>query len=141
MEYQKFGTSYVVRLDKNEMVVEKLREVCEKEGIKLGSLSGFGSIDKASLGIFHTKEKIYEKIDNIEPMQIVSLIGNITTKDGKPYFHCHMSLCDKDNVMYGGHLNDCRVSSTAEFIIHSVDGVVEREFDRSLGLNVFKFVK
>lgn len=141
MEYQKFDTSYVIRLDKDEKVMEKLKEVCEKENIKLGSISGFGSIDRVSLAIFHAPEKIYEKINTINPMQIVSLIGNVTTKEGKPYLHCHMSLCDNNNVMYGGHLDECRVSSTAEFIIHAIDGVVERKFDRNTGLNLFEFIK
>ncbi len=36
MEFQKFGNNYVVRIDKGEEVLQKLKEVCEKENIKLG---------------------------------------------------------------------------------------------------------
>ncbi len=33
MEFKKFGDSYIVRIDKGEEVLQKLKEVCERESI------------------------------------------------------------------------------------------------------------
>ena len=43
MDYRRFGNTVVVRIDRYEEVMEKLAEICEKEGILLGSISGLGA--------------------------------------------------------------------------------------------------
>lgn len=62
MEFQKFGNNYVVRIDKGEEVLQKLKEVCEKENIKLGGITGLGATDKVVLGLFNTEEKNTTKL-------------------------------------------------------------------------------
>ena len=40
MEYRKNGNHYVVRIDRGEEVLEKLTELCSKEGIASGAVYG-----------------------------------------------------------------------------------------------------
>lgn len=140
MEFQKFGNNYVVRIDKGEEVLQKLKEVCEKENIKLGGITGLGATDKVVLGLFDTEEKKYNKTTLTGPMEITSLIGNISISNGKCYLHCHINVCDKNMSVHGGHLNECYISATGEFIISAIDGEVERELSKEIGLNLYKFL-
>ena len=40
----------------------------------------------------------------------------------------------------GGHLNECRISATAEITIRTVNGKVERFYDKDgVGLNLYQF--
>lgn len=139
MEYRKFKDTIVVRIDKGEEIIEKMLEVCQKEQIKLANINALGAIGEFQVGLFHTQEKKYESTVHTGDFEIVSLTGNITTKEENLYHHIHLSAGDEENKVYGGHLNYAIVSATCEMFIHIIDGTVERQMDEEIGLNLFKF--
>ncbi len=139
MEYKRFGKNIVVRIDKGEDIVEKLIEIATFENINLASINALGAVGKFTIGLFNTKEKKYFSNTYEGDFEIVSLIGNITLKDGQIYHHMHMSVADKNNNVYGGHLNSAIVSATCEMIINIIDGCIERIFNDNIGLNLLKF--
>ena len=49
MEYRKFNNQYVIRIDKGEEICAKLKEVAQKENIKLAYLTGIGAAGKERL--------------------------------------------------------------------------------------------
>ena len=140
MEYKQSNNFYFVRIDRREEVLAKLKEVCEKENITLGKIEGLGATDKLTIGLFDIQEKFYHKTTLTGPMEITSFIGNISTSNGKTYLHCHINVCNKNMQIFGGHLNECFISATGEFVITKVEGTVERELDKEIGLNLFKFI-
>lgn len=137
MKYKKFNNTYVVRIEKDEEVINKITELCNKENIKLGSITGIGATDKLTIGLFDTTSKKYHKTTLTGPMEITSLMGNISTKDGETYLHLHINVCNSDMHVYGGHLNECYISATCELHIIKIDGEVDRYFDESIGLNLY----
>jgi predicted DNA-binding protein with PD1-like motif len=75
-------------------------------------------------------------------MEIVSLTGNVTRKDGEVYLHIHIALAREGGSVVGGHLNSARVSATAEIFVRTLPGHVGRKFDggeKGVGLNLFEF--
>lgn len=60
MEYKKFNNQYVIRIDKGEEICAKLKEVAQKENIKLAYLTGIGAAGKVTAGVFDTKEKVFK---------------------------------------------------------------------------------
>ena len=139
MDYRRFGEKVVVRIDKGEEIIQKMLEVCEKENVKLASVSAIGAVGEFEVGLFDTKEKKYYSTVHSGDFEIVSLTGNITTKEEKLYNHIHMSVADSKNQVYGGHLNYAKVSATCEMFIYILDGTVGRRFDDKIGLNLFEF--
>jgi predicted DNA-binding protein with PD1-like motif len=139
MEYRKIDNHYVVRMEKGDEVTEKLKELCRKENIRLGSLIGLGASDHVSIGLFDDKTKVYDEKTLDRPMEITSLVGNITTMNGEPYLHCHINVCDGEMRIYGGHMTECRISVTGEIFVTPLDGTVERKRDDSIGVNLFSF--
>lgn len=139
MEYRKFGSQYIMRIDKGEEVLACLEEMCRKEEIKAGSAVGLGATDRVTVGLFDTASKLYKKRELTGSMEITSLVGNISTKDGETYLHFHINVCDEENRVMGGHLNECRVSATCEITVTKIDGCVEREMSEEIGLNLYRF--
>ena len=139
MEYRRFGDDIVVRIDKGEQIIQKMLEVCEKEKVILANINALGAVGEFEVGLFKTDEKKYYSEVHKGDFEIVSLTGSITTKEGKLYHHIHMSAGDKENKVYGGHLNYAKVSATCEMFIRVISGNVERELNEEIGLNLFKF--
>ncbi len=140
MEYKRFSDVCVIRLDRGDEAVACLMEVVRREGVTLGAVSGIGAADLAVVGLYDVGAKEYHKTELSGPMEITSLVGNVTTKDGAPYLHLHINLCDASMNVRGGHLNECRISATGEIVLTVLDGRVERRQDPDTGLNLFRFL-
>jgi len=140
MDYRRFANKLVVRMDPGEEVMEQLKGLCEREGITLAEVKALGALNAFSVGLFDTSEKRYYSKDYTLPVEVTSLWGTVTTQEGKTYLHLHLSAADKDNRVYGGHLNRAVVSATLEMVVDVMDGSVEREMSPEVGLNLFKFL-
>ena len=93
------------------------------------------------IGLYDVGQREYHKTELNGPMEITSLLGNITQKDGAVYLHLHINLCNKEMQIVGGHLNECRIGATGEIIVRTLPGKVERLLDEKVtGLNLFKFM-
>lgn len=139
MDYRKFNDIIVMKIDKNEEILEKIKEVALKENIKLASVNALGATNDFTVGVFKTGEKKYYSNSFKGDFEIVSLHGTINTMNGEFYTHIHMSAGDADGKVFGGHLNRAVVSATCEMVINIIDGTVDRYKDEDIGLNLFKF--
>ncbi|HAT02848.1 MAG TPA: DNA-binding protein [Oribacterium sp.] len=141
MDYRIFGNQIVLRIDRGEEVMETLIKLCEKEKIRLGSIVGLGAADYLVMGLYDVEKQQFSEIKLEVPLEITSIIGNITEMDGKPYLHLHINASDANGHTYGGHLKAVRISGTSEIFVTVVDGHVGREKDTltNTGLNLFKF--
>ena len=91
MEYRKFGGAFVVRIDKGEEIVAQVLELAKREHIALASVQALGAVNRFTAGVFDTQKKQFEGHTFEGCFEIVSLTGTLTTMDGKPYCHLHMS--------------------------------------------------
>ena len=139
MNYRKFKNTIVCRIDKGEEVLEKIKEIALKENIKLANITALGATNDFTVGVFKTEEKKYYSNEFRGDFEIVSLTGTINTMNGEFYTHIHMSAGNDKGEVFGGHLNRAIVSATCEMVINIIDGVVDREFNDEIGLNLFKF--
>ena len=139
MEYRKFQNKIIVRMDKGEEILEKVREVAEKEKIKLADISALGAVSEFTVGVFDTEAKEYHANEFKGSFEIVSLTGTINTMNDKFYCHLHMSAGNEKGQVFGGHLNRAIISATCEMVITLIDGRVDRRFEKEVGLNLFQF--
>ena len=139
MEYKRFKNTIVARIDKGEEIVGKLKEIAEKEKIKLADVSALGATNDFTVGVFKVDEKKYYSNEFKGDFEIVSLVGTVSEMKGEAYIHLHMSAGNSEGKVFGGHLNRAVVSATCEMVINIIDGEVSRELDAETGLNLFKF--
>ena len=140
MDYRRFSNSIVIRIDPTEEIVESIKKICNKEDIKAGSFTGLGAADEITVGLFNTKEKKYYSKTFTGDYEITSLVGSVSTMNGETYLHTHINISDSQMNVYGGHLNKAVISGTCEIVLTVIDGQVERKFDETIGLNLFKFL-
>lgn len=139
MDYRKFENKIIVRIDKGEEILEKIKEIALKENIKLASVSALGATNDFTVGVFKVDEKKYYSNNFVGNFEIVSLTGTINTMNGEFYTHIHMSAGNDKGEVFGGHLNRAIVSATCEMVIDIVNGSVDRKLDEDIGLNLFEF--
>lgn len=139
MEYKKIGNTYAIRMDRDDEIIEKLTEFIVKEDVKLGQVSAIGAINSFTIGAYSVAEQKYYSKDYEGTWEIVSLLGNITRKEGEPYIHLHLSAGGHNGEMVGGHLNRAVISATCEMFVTCYEGTIERIRNPEVGLNIFKF--
>ena len=139
MEYRRFDSTVVLRLDKNDEITASVIEVAKKENIKLASVTGIGATDNVTVGVFDLDKKAYDKFTFTGNREITSLVGNINTMNGEEYCHLHITLAGEKGTVTGGHLLNAVISLTSEIFINIIDGNVDRKKNEELGINTFGF--
>jgi hypothetical protein len=134
VKYSVLGTNYVIRLEAGEKVVATLRSLCEREGIGSGFFNGLGAVGEAELGHFDPSSNDYSWVKLSGSYEIVSLYGNITVVDGKPFIHAHAALSDNTFAVRGGHLREAVVSVTCEVTLTRFKDDIGRKTDAATGL-------
>lgn len=137
MQYKRFDSKIVLRLDKDDEIISSLLLVAEKEKIKAASLSGIGATDNFTVGVFSLEKQTYERFTFTGNHEITDLTGNITFVDNKTYIHAHITCSGKNAEVVGGHLLEGIISLTCEIFIDVIDGQIGRKFDEELKINRF----
>ena len=117
-----FGRTIVLNLERGEKLLESIRDLLAKEGIKNALvLSAIGSLQKAH---FHRVTGMEETpVDEFivleKPMELASLQGIVV--DGEPHFH--MVISDLEQT-YTGHLEkDTTVLYLVEITLAELKGL------------------
>lgn len=139
MEYRKFDNTYIVRIDRGEEILEQVKALSLKEGVRLATVQALGAVNDFTVGVFKPAEKRYDANTFQGDFEIVSLTGTVNTMNGEFYTHLHMSAGDARGHVFGGHLNRAVVSAVCEMVVTEIPGTVDRAFSENVGLNLFKF--
>ena len=135
MKYKKLGETYIVRLEIGEELFECMLKFAETENIKIAQVSGIGASSCADAGIFNAETKTYLPVSTEKFMEIVSLMGSLTRKDGLAHLHLHCLLADPvSGQSLAGHLTKLVVGATAEIFVNVLPGEVNRTLCNKTGL-------
>ena len=136
MLLQKTDKGYIARLEKGERFMETLVQFAEREGMATGFFYGIGAALEAELGLYILDRKEYQFKHLNGPLEIVSVIGDITQVEGRPFVHAHMSVADESLHMFGGHVKEVTIGATCELFITNVPLAIHRELDHEIGLKL-----
>ncbi|OQA94488.1 MAG: hypothetical protein BWY23_02742 [Spirochaetes bacterium ADurb.Bin218] len=134
--YKKTKEGIIIgRIGYGEDLLTALLQVAKKENITLAKVEAIGALQRATIFYYHQDIKKYESVRFHEPMEIISLLGNISIKDGEPMVHAHVSLGNSKGELFGGHLASESIVFACEFMIFPLSGVsLERRLDDKTGL-------
>ena len=123
------------RLEKGEDILNGLTEFCASHGVRVGSIQAIGAVQRGGVGYYDQAAATYRETRFDEGMEIASLMGNISQKEGEVFLHCHVILADATGHCLGGHLLEGTVAFACEFVVTALEGTVpERTFDEATGL-------
>ena len=126
--------TYVLVLDKGDEAFGQISAFAKEQGITAASLTAIGACSGATLGYFDTEAMKYRSTRFDEQMELLSLIGDIASKDGKPALHAHLVLGRKDSSTVGGHLQQINVFPTIEVVLTETPAHLRKRVDPQTGL-------
>ncbi|MBR1405544.1 MAG: DNA-binding protein [Bacteroidales bacterium] len=138
-QYESFGDRYVLSIDNHQEISAALADFCEETGIEAGAVYGIGAVSEATFRFLDPATKQYVDKTFAEQMEITNLTGNISTKDGKPYLHLHVTAGRRDYTCIGGHLLTAVINGACELVVEDFGGTLSRRFDPETGLNLYDF--
>jgi uncharacterized protein len=106
--------NFVLVFEPDDDVVAEIVGFARKEKVTAARLAGIGGLSKATLGYFRRDKRRYEPIAITEQVELLSLLGNITRKDGEPLLHAHAVVARRGGKVRGGHLIEATVWPTLE---------------------------
>ena len=131
------GDRFVISIDNHQELVSALTAFCNEQGILAGKVDGIGAVNSATLRFLDPATKKYVDRTFDEQMEISSLVGNISEKDGKPYLHLHVNLGRRDYTVVGGHLLCCTINGACELTVTRLHCNLGRHFDEETCLNLY----
>lgn len=143
MEYRIFDQKYYVRLDKGDEIISSLCSLCEKENIKTAQIQGIGGCESAKVGVFDPERRVYRQREIEQLLEMVSLDGNVTFYENKPYIHAHAAFAyhgeDKKPEILSGHLLEAVIGLTGEIVLTPAAGCISRKYIEELGIRIWDF--
>ena len=106
MDYRVFGDKIALRLDPGEELLDRISEVCRRQGVRFGSITGIGAANHVTIGFYNLEKQEYSEKDLDFPMEITSILGDVSRKDGEVYLHVHINVSDEEGRTFGGHLKN-----------------------------------
>ena len=136
MKVIKTAKQHLLVLSKGEEIIETILGYCRTENIDAAWINAIGAVTQAELALYDLETKEYHRQNFSKPMELVSLIGNITLFQGKVAAHLHAVLSDDKMQCIGGHLSRAIVAATCEIKIEIIAAKLERRLDEEIGLNI-----
>ena len=129
----------VVILDTGDEILSSLKSVAQAEHLAGSSFKAIGALSDVELGWFNWESKEYQTAVKLkEQVELLSLIGDIALKDGKPQVHAHLVIGRKDGTAHGGHLVSATVRPTCEIVITESPKHLQKEIDTESGIALIR---
>lgn len=124
----------VLVFDKGDEVVATLEGFAREQRIEAASFTAIGAFSDVTVGYFDRERQDYLRTPLHEQLEVLSLVGDIATKDGEAKVHAHVVLGRPDATTRGGHLIDARVWPTLEVVLTRTPTPLRRTIDAATGL-------
>ena len=110
------GNIAIAKFNEGE-IMENLRMAMRELNAKSAIIiNGIGQLENSIIGYFDGENYIKKKIE--EPVELVSLQGNIGMDGKKHIIHAHAALALKDGTILGGHLMTGNVKIVNEIVLY-----------------------
>jgi len=128
------------QLERSTDLYNGITRIVRDHNITIGRVTGMGAVQRATLAYYNQKTMTYQNIELNEALEIVSLYGNVSLKDGKPFAHVHVVLSDERGNGKGGHLlPDSTPVFACEITIEEFEGpALVRGLDKQTGLALWQ---
>lgn len=132
--------TYVLIFDTGDELASGLKQFAADQKLAGSSFKAIGAFSSVKLGWFNWQTKKYQTaVELNEQVELLSLIGDIAVKDGKPQVHAHVVIGRSDGTAHGGHLLEARVRPTCELILTESPVHLQKQLDPDSGLALIRF--
>ena len=139
MQYRRSGNQVLIRVDRDEEILESIRAVCTSEKIYGASFTGIGACGKAIVSSYIPEANDFTNHEASGLLELISLNGNISLENDAPFEHTHALFSYLENgaqKVLAGHLKCAVVSYTAEIFL-TVSDTINKVFDPAKSITVW----
>lgn len=130
----------VGRIVRGARLQDALTHLAKEHELNAAWLNAMGAFEWIELTEYNQSERRYEKAHRFERCELLSMQGNLSEREGAPFWHLHATLSVREDGVdktYGGHVVDAEVFAL-ELRIDCFDGLtLRREHDRATGLQLW----
>jgi predicted DNA-binding protein with PD1-like motif len=133
------GRRVVARLPHGGDLLAEIAAVADEHGMHMAELRGIGALQHARLSFYDQSTHQYEEFSVDEPLELVSLLGNVSRRDGATAVHAHATLAGNHGGCIGGHVAPGCALFACELVLQELLGEpLEREYDDQTGLPLWR---
>jgi len=127
---------YAVIFYKGDDAMSGLTDFAVQHQVDDARFTAIGAANGATLAWLDPAAKIYHRIPVTQQVEVLSLIGDMTTFNGKPIVHMHAVLGKPDGTTIGGHVFELDVNPTLEVMVTVNTAPLKRKPDDASGMKV-----
>lgn len=132
----------VVRIHREESVVEALHDLCEKESVSTATITGHGVLESIRFDVFDPRSRTYGDARGfVGALELLSLNGHISAAERELDVHLHATVArDTDNGLQvlGGRLLDANAIAVELTVLAHDDLVLTRVPEKDSGLQTWR---
>jgi predicted DNA-binding protein with PD1-like motif len=133
------GKRIVARLAHGADLIDEILGVAREHHIEQAHCWAIGAVKRARLAYYDQDGKAYWEFALDRHLEIVSLIGNLSLRDGQPVVHAHAAFADDEGAMYGGHVAaGCEIFACELLLVEFSGEILERKHDEVTGLPLWQ---
>lgn len=127
--------TFILIFETGDELANGLKQFAQQQNLAGSSFKAIGAFSAVKLGWFNWETKKYEtSVDLNEQVELLSLIGDVALKDGKPQVHAHAVIGKRDGTAHGGHLLEATVRPTCELVLTESPEHLQKQVDPEVGI-------
>jgi predicted DNA-binding protein with PD1-like motif len=127
---------YAVIFYRGDEALSGLTDFALKYNVGDAHFTGIGAVSGATLAWLDAPNKIYHRIAVREQVEVLSLLGDVATFNGKPVVHMHAVLGHSDGTTTGGHVFELKVNPTLELFVTVNSTALKKRPDEASGMKL-----
>jgi predicted DNA-binding protein with PD1-like motif len=133
------GRRVIARLPYGGDLLAEIGAVADAHGMAVAELSAIGALQRARLSFYDQATQRYQEFSVDEPVELVSLLGTVSRRDGATAVHAHAALAGHHGGCIGGHVAPGCVVFACELVLQELVGEpLERAHDEQTGLPLWR---
>lgn len=131
--------TFIIVFETGDELARGLSEFASAKNLSAASFKAVGALSSVRLAWYNWESKKYDPSVTLdEQLELLSLIGDVALKDGKPVVHSHMVVGKKDGTAHGGHLLEAHIRPTCEVVLTESPAHLQKFIDPESGLALIK---
>src|SRR5580704_15823758 len=131
--------TFILVFNTGDELAEGLSKFAEQQRLSAASFKAVGALSSVRLGWYSWESKNYEPSVTLnEQVELLSLIGDVALRDGKPIVHAHAVIGKKDGTAHGGHLLEAHIRPTCEVVLTESPSHLQKHIDPQSGLGLIR---
>lgn len=127
---------YALIFDPGDELISELEKFSRENDLLASSFKAIGAFQKATLAFFDPETHDYLEIPINEQVEVLSLVGDVSTEEGQPKIHAHVVVGQRDGNARGGHILSAYVWPTLEVVLEETPDFLRRKVDPETGLSL-----